>query len=77
MYFTNALYEPTPEPARDQTAASSGAKSYGATESRGADGDATVTVPPGAQAAEGGDPNAGPGCVTRRSRRGCECTTHA
>ena len=68
MYFTNALYEPTPEPARDQTAASSGAKSYGATESRAAAGDATVTVPPGAQAADGGDPNAGLGCVTRATQ---------
>jgi hypothetical protein len=75
MYFTNALYEPTPEPAQDAAAASAGAKSYGATESRGAVGDATVTVPPAAQVADGSDPSAGPGCVMRRSRRGgCECT---
>ena len=71
MYFTNALYEPTPEPAQDTAATPPGTKSYGATESRGAVGDATVTVPPAAQVADGSDPSAGPGCVTHRSCRGC------
>jgi hypothetical protein len=64
MYFTNALYEPTPDPVDNLAAAPAGAKSYGATAAGGAaDGDATVTVAPGTQAADG---DAGPGCVTHR-----------
>jgi len=65
MYFTNALYEPTRDPADDRAAATAGAKTYGATGAAGAaDGDATVHVAPGVQqVADGGEPEAGPGCV--------------
>lgn len=69
MYFTNALYEPTPDPQVDLASTQAGVKSYGATGSAGAaDGDATVTVPP---AADGSAPDAGSGCVLCRCRARC------
>ena len=64
MYFTNALYEPTPDPQANLAVPQAGVKSYGATGSASAaDGDATVNVQPGA---DGGKPDAGPGCVPSR-----------
>ena len=81
MYFTNALYDPTPheEEQHGEAAALGGsATSYGATASAGgAPGDdTTVTLPPAAQAPLADDADHASGCATCVSvKLECACSS--